>query len=259
MQKPLNTIIVFAASLAAAPIVAQEAQQKVLVAQCEAGQGCACATGTTTLEETAVLLGVETPPAGHVLLNTADGLSFDPRGLDNLHRAYGGQGVCQIDLFPAEEEQPISAGDIVPMDGLWAATILDVQFSQCNPMIETMLQSSGALNQAPESRRLNWNGRFDPNTMNMFAEEGQQSEWAQVGPNSWTGQIFDEGSCSGDACSGVSVDTNMTITSPTRIEATTLLNISSMMPDTGGMAEMAALGLADCDIRMFFNINRVGE
>ncbi|WP_316013634.1 hypothetical protein [Roseobacter sp. HKCCA0434] len=251
----LRRTAALALTLSTLPALAQDGQSKVLVAQCTAGQGCACVLGATTMEETAVLLGVAPPPEGYVLLSTGETLSFDPRGLDALHRAHGGDGDCEIDLFPDEP-----AGEaIVPRDGLWAAEVRDVAFSQCNPMMERMLTASGALNRPPESRRLAWGGRFDPSVLDLYADPGHRTVWRPAGPNGWTGSIFEESACDGDTCSGVGVEAEMRIASPTHIRSSTVLDISSMVPDAGGMAEMAAMGLAACEVTMSFDIRHMGD
>ncbi|WP_146186111.1 hypothetical protein [Pontivivens insulae] len=251
-----NAVIAAVMMLPAAAMAQNE--QKMLYAQCSAGQGCECQLSNVTLTEAAVLLAVPRPQGEFTLVREGNALTLDPRSIDDLHRSYGGSGQCEIDLFPNEPDG--GSGGIVPRDGLWQIALDDVQLTQCNPMVSQMLTASGVLNQPPQSHRIEWGGEFDPRQLDRMNEPGQRIEWRRSGPNSFTGEIFEVNTCQGaDPCTDTSVDVSATITSPTTIRSETVLSLLTMMGDAGGMAEMQALGLASCRARMMFDMTHQSD
>ncbi|WP_133573900.1 hypothetical protein [Maritalea mobilis] len=156
----------------------------------------------------------------------------------------------------------IDAAPIVPQDGLWRGDATGGSVEDCNPMMENMLQNNGAFTQKGETRRIKWGGKFDPNSMNIFNEEGAPMAWESTGENSYKGKIFDGSSCANadtNSCTRVGATVTMQLISPTKIEGTTLVELGTLMGDTEAMAALKQMGMADCKVNVTYDVQRVGD
>lgn len=279
---------VLALMLLAGPAWAQEGPKMDLL-YCVQGQGCWQGKANLTAAEARALLGPDKAPADMaaathrlVQLRGVPGVIATTFPADMLHGAYGGTGEIgqlvlspgdatvrapgkvftpadlgqdlTIPLFDPAEVAPAltpvtTAGAMVPLDGTWRVTPRDQQFQNCNPMMESMLGPVMQAQGRDTVRDIQWGGRFDPAVLDFLNGDGQKVEWTRSGPNSFTGRMLAQGS---DEVA-ISSDVGMRLLAPDHIEAESSLNIGTMLEGIG-QAEMEALGLGSCFVRMVFDL-----
>ncbi|WP_010137791.1 hypothetical protein [Oceanicola sp. S124] len=275
MTRQTRTPILLALALSVTGPAATLAETPAPVLYCTPGEGCA--RGEAAISETGagVLFGQPAVP-GQVSLVYIPGqkaAQFVPLSPEAVNQAYGGAGPMPrlvfrpndssatgaitvfapgetgrdmvIDLFPTESGEE-EAGGIVPRDGLWRVRSREQTFANCPAQMEAMFRATGQMDTQNETHRFTWNGRFDPEQFNFLNGEGQRITWRQTGPDSYEGDLFDLASGPSQVAAKVGTE----IRTPTEIDAWVDLQIGAMM----GVAELAALGLADCKVMMTFDI-----
>ncbi len=286
-----RTLLSALAMALATPLTAALAQglDKMPILFCKTSQGCWQGQSHVTPDELRVLLGDQVPAAATSQTHTivyVDGNS-DPVVSDmpasEINRLYGGSDAIadiwlanpggggqrpdgavtaeelgispQATLFyPQSPQTDGDASSLVPLDGLWSAKPREFSFKTCNSMLEQMLGGALAGIRSEETRHIVWNGRFDPHKFDFVNGENQSVSWTQIGAHKYTGRLVEVS----EDQTHIFSDLTLTLISERLIDATSLLNIQSLLGGAGG-AEMDALGFSDCEITMHFDLMHVGD
>lgn len=239
--------VLFGAVMACAPtFVAAQTGGAI----CREGQGCVCLSMDTGLLP--VLMGAEglgdmTLPDTIVVDRTNNATIRTQRSTAEVHRAYGGQGECPVDDAP---------GPIVPLDGTWQWRTLSENTAGCPPMLAGALATSRV---ETLNNRVVWNGVFNPRHLadSLPAPElGGMSpyEWRELGPNRWLSDNINSRSCEDGTCVNVALALSMNLTAPDRISG--LLTMRSKV-DGPQATILAGFGMADCQVRVRYRIDRI--
>lgn len=243
MWKP----VLFAALVIAAPTLAMSQTGGAI---CRTGQGCVCLSLDTGLLP--VIMGAEgvgdtALPDTIIVDRSANATIRTGRSIHEVHRAYGGQGDCPSDDPP---------GPIVPLDGTWQWRTLGETTSGCPAMLAGALASSRV---ETLSNRVVWDGRFDPRRLADSLPAPEMSgmspyEWRELGPNRWLSDNIKGRECEDGTCVSVALALSMTLVTPTRI--TGLLTMRSQV-EGAQAAILAGFGMADCRVRVRYQIDRI--
>lgn len=233
------------------------ARADTVVAICRTG-GCECLLSPLTPEVLAdfagEFFGSDTP-----VDRTRDTLVYEPelgivswvdapRG--DINRAFGGTGECPIELFPEDEA-------MVPLDGTWQWRTRNETATGCPPMMAGMLAASRT---ETLNARVNWDGRFHPQRLAASLPQPEMSqmspyEWRELSANRWLSDNIRSRSCEDGTCVEVALSLNMNLVAPDRI--TGLLSMRSRV-DGGQAAMLASFGMADCRVRVSYEIVHLG-
>jgi hypothetical protein len=226
------------------------AQSQTGGAICREGQGCVCLSLDTGLLP--VIMGAE--GVGHVALpdtiildRTNNATIRTGRSIHEVHRAYGGQGECPDDAPP---------GPIMPLDGMWQWRTLSETTSGCPPMLTAAIT---AWRTETLSTRVVWDGGFDPRRLAVSLPAPEMSgmspyEWRELGPNRWLSDNLRGRECADGTCVSIALALTMTLVEPTRISG--LLTMRSRV-EGAQAAILAGFGIADCNVRVRYQINRI--
>jgi len=212
------------------------AQEKVVVATCTSGEGCDCLLSDVTIEEARILLG-EGPPPGvePLLVQTSDGFVWSHVTASDLDLVLGGNGECELALFPAIE----------PKDGLWRGTVASQNVSGCPAGLESRLVPPlGGVN---ETRRMEWGGVFRPDLISHPGDTPIQ--WTKITEDRYRGTM------------------PMPATDQVRLSAEWISEIkdpeyvrSDLDVAIASAASGAAMiGLANCKIHVVVEFRRIGD
>lgn len=249
----------FAAMLGASLVlsVAGAARADTVLAICKTG-GCACSLSPLTTEEIMLVVG-ETFGSDTSVDPTRETLVYEPdlgivTWVDaprrDIQARFGGEGECPITLFPEPEA-------MVPLDGTWAWRTLGESTSGCPAALGGMLAASRV---EFMSTQVDWNGAFHPDLLVEGLPQPDMPglppyEWDEVGPYRWVSDNVQSRDCTDDTCAEIAVTLNMTLVAPDRISG--LLSLRSAV-DGAQEAIMAGFGLADCRVRVRYDIIRTG-
>lgn len=219
---------------------------------CRQGQGCTCMSLDTGLLP--VLLGSgdtlgDLTPSETIVIDRSTNTTFRTRRTpQEVHRSFGGSGECPVDAGPAP---------LVPLDGTWQWRTLGETATGCPPMMAGMLASSRA--EAPAAR-VAWEGRFHPHRLASSLPQPEMSgmspyEWRELSTNRWLSDNIRSRSCEDGTCVEVALTLSMNLVAADRI--TGLLSLRSRIegPQT---AILASLGMADCRVRVRYEIRHTG-
>jgi hypothetical protein len=161
------------------------AQEKVMVAYCERGQGCEFWLSSLTPEEADMVLDTyglitRNPKGTVVMVKKNSGYDFEyvdtKRSRKELDRVYGGKGNDTIILFP------LSSAAIQPEDGVWTVSIGQPSFNaSCPAMFKSQLTKALANEKGTISKsgRKVFSKPFKPSDL----LESAQIVWAKRGSN----------------------------------------------------------------------------
>lgn len=256
----LATLAVFltTALLAASSARADNPTGQV-TAVCRAGQGCRCSDGV----DPADVIWAHYPeryeerlPEGWagdlraqtVVIDLGSGQVFrsgQPRAAINA--AYGGSGPC--------EPEPRPQADIVPRDGIWRWRTLGETVQGCPAMLSGLL---AGMRVDGLSRTVSWGGAFHPDRLAEVPMQDGMGPfvWRRLGPNRWLSDNIDHRECSEGSCLALSLRMSMQPASPERVSG--LLVYRSQIDAAGAGAILAQLGMADCQVRLRYEIRRIG-
>ena len=232
-----------------------------VTAVCRPGQGCTCHDGQDPQD----ILWIHFPdryqeplPGGWagdvrsqtVVIDLGSGQVFrsgQPRA--RINAAYGGQGGC--------EPAPRPEAEIVPLDGLWQWRTLGETVQGCPPGLAAALVAGRV--EAP-SQRVTWGGAFHPDRLaDSLPRPGAGGmspyEWRRTGPNRWLSDNIASRECGDGACVEVALALGMGPTGPDRL--TGLLSLRSRVEGPQA-AILAQFGMADCRVRLRYEIRRIG-
>ena len=243
MWKP----VLFAALLGTLPALAHARTGGAI---CREGQGCVCLSLDTGLLP--VILGSDgigdtTLPDTIIVDRTNNATIRTPRSIHEVHRAYGGQGECPSDEPP---------GPILPLDGVWQWRSLSETASGCPPMLAAAITASRSETLA---NRVVWNGGFHPRVLAESLPAPEMSgmspyEWRELGPNRWLSDNIQARECEDGTCVSIALALSMTLVAPTRISG--LLTMNSRV-EGAQAAILAGFGMADCRVRVRYQIDRI--
>ena len=238
-----------AAVLAALPSLALA---KMGGAICRTGQGCSCVDVTDTglfpllLGDTAA--GAVSLSENLVIDRSTNTTFRTARALEDIHRAYGGQGAC-----PKDRDRD----ELIPLDGTWSWRTLTETTTDCPPMMAAALAAS-----RPEtlSTRVDWDGRFDPHKLAASLPQPEAMdmspyEWRELGVNRWFSDNLRSRSCEDGTCVDVALSLAMNLVGADRI--TGILALRSRI-EGGEAAILAGFGIQDCRVRVQYEIRHVG-
>lgn len=256
------------------PVALAETPAPVLY--CSLEDGCARGEAKITEEGAGVLFGQEIAPGqvSIVYLKGQKTASLVKLAPSKVNEMFGGQDPMPRLVFlpndtgevsnpitvfaPGDEGQemvislfPEDDAGIVPRDGLWRVSSRDQSFANCPVQMEAMLRGSGQLDAQSETRRFDWDGRFDPEKFDFMNADGQRITWHRTGPNSYEGELFDVAS----GPSKIAANVGTEIRTPTRIDAFVDLFIGALM----GAEELAFMRLSDCKVYMTFDIEHTAD
>jgi hypothetical protein len=243
MWKP----VLFVALVTSVP---SQAQPQTGGAICREGQGCVCLsldTGLLPVIMGADGIGDTTLPDTIIVDRTNNATIRTGRSIHEVHRAYGGQGECPADEPP---------GPIMPLDGTWQWRTLSETTSGCPPMMAGAIAASRT---ETLSTSVVWEGGFDPRRLAASLPAPEMSgmsayEWRELGPNRWLSDNIRGRECEDGTCVSVALALSMTLVAPTRISG--VLTMRSQV-EGAQAAILAGFGMADCRIRMRYQIDRI--
>jgi hypothetical protein len=233
-----------------------------VTAICRPGQGCQCADALDPQD----VIWVHFPdrhqeplPPGWagdvrnqtVVIDLGSGQVYrSGRSRAEINAAYGGDGPC--------EPAPRPVADIVPRDGVWQWRTLGETAQGCPDMLAGMLAANRV---ETLTQRVVWGGAFHPDRLADSLprpEMGGMSpyDWRRLGPNRWLADNVREGECSDGTCVEVALALGMNVASPERL--TGLLSLRSRVQGPQA-AILAQFGMADCRVRVRYEIRRIGE
>jgi hypothetical protein len=221
-------------------------------AVCRAGQGCTCVTmdmGLLPVLAGSDVLGTIAPTETIVLDRTTNTTYTTRQSPQAVHEAYGGRGACPVSEPPAE---------IVPRDGVWQWRTLGETTRDCPPMLAGMLAANRI---ETLSQRVAWRGGFHPDRL---AESLPRPEmggttpyiWRRIGPNRWLSDNIRSRSCGEGTCAEIALALTMGPVTPERL--TGLLSLRSRV-EGGPTAVLARFGMADCNVRLRYEIRRIAD
>lgn len=233
------------------------ARADTVLAICRTG-GCECSLSPLTAEEIMLVVG-ETFGSETPVDPTRDTLVYEP-DLDivtwvdaprrDIQASFGGEGECPIELFPEPEA-------MVPLDGTWAWRTLGESILGCPAALGGMLAASRV---EFMSTQVDWNGAFHPDRLAEGLPQPDMAdaspyEWREVGPYRWLSDNVQSRECSDGTCAEIALKLNMTLVAPDRISG--LLSLRSSI-DGPQAAILAGFGMADCRVRVRYDIIRTG-
>lgn len=221
---------IFALSTTLITVFAPMAQaQTVQVADCGPG-GCSCYVSDMTLDEIAATLPGPIPAnaAEMTLVDEPTGFYWRSESPAQIDRSFGGPGSCPVYL----------SGEMVPEDGRWQITAGATDVSAC-PMLAA---NPPPTNLNGETRQIDWNGSFHPNT--LMSEAAGMVRWSSVrGSGHWRGVVADKSLTGSTGATGASVIWTLSLVSPTEVRGQSVFdyNISSTAGDAAANAVLAGL------------------
>lgn len=226
------------------PVLAQAQQnsgEELMVARCGQG-GCTCALVDISQDDLAFLLGSDIPADATrmTLVSTGGKTYFSPRNADEVHRAAGGTGRCEVRLF-----EPM-----VPLDGLWQSSVRVSSMSGCLPQVAQM--APPIVDDMGATVPLTWNGRFHPECLSGGAS-APIVQWTEMAPGRFKGRL----DIPSNGILDVSADLTSTLVTPERATATMQLRIGAAKG--ANAAILAAAGMANCRTLAVYDFRRLGE
>lgn len=229
--------LLFALVILPAPALAEDA---IIFADCADG-GCTCHISAISADEIALITGQPTPSdAARQTLVMHDGQftwSRTPR--DDLDLAMGGDGVCQIEVFP----------QIIPEDGIWTGTVDVTGINGCHPQVAAMVPPM--VEGMSQTQRITWGGVFDPA---LLATGGKSPavQWTRLRPDYFTGTV----PSLANGVLDVSVAATATLTAPDRAAATLTIRFA---PVSGAdVGALALIGMNGCQADASYDFRRTG-
>lgn len=219
----------------------QNSGEELMVARCGQG-GCTCALVDISQDDLVFLLGPDIPAkATRMTLVSAGGRTyFSPRTAEEVHRAAGGTGRCEVRLF-----EPTT-----PLDGMWQSSVRVHSMSGCLPqvaeMVPPIVQDMGA------TVPVNWNGRFDPAKLDGGGVT-RVVEWTETAPGRFKGRI----NIPNNGMLKVDIGLTSTLLTPERATAAMHLRIGA--DEGANAAVLGTLGMANCRTTAVYDFTRVGK
>lgn len=233
------------------------AQADTIVATCVPG-GCTCATSPLSTEELLFLVGdtlnpaAAVDPASDVLVHEPDlgVLAWVSAPLEDIQRQFGGSGACPV-------AQVADPEPILPLDGVWQWRTLAETTSGCPADLGAMLATSRI---AYLQTSVVWRGAFDPADLSEGFPQPDtvgipEYKWRKMGPERWLSDNAQSRDCLNGYCTQTAITLSATLIAPDRISG--LLSLRSRAEDTQS-AFAAGFGLADCSLRVRYDIVRIG-
>lgn len=227
----------FALLILPAPAFAEDA---IIFADC-GDAGCTCHISAISAEDIAAVSGQPVPSdAARQTLVLHDGQftwSRTPR--DDIDLAMGGDGVCEIEVFP----------EIIPEDGTWSGTVEVTGISGCHPQVATLVPP--LVDGMTQTKSIVWGGVFDPARL---ATGGQSPvvQWTRVRSDHFTGTV----PMKPNGVLTVSVDATATLVAPDRAEATLSIRFDPVAASDAGA--LAVIGMNGCAANAAYDFRRSG-
>ncbi|HQS45741.1 MAG: hypothetical protein B7Y12_04875 [Rhizobiales bacterium 24-66-13] len=236
--------LLVAAMMALSPLTAQAQQnggEELMVARCAQG-GCRCALVDITQDDLAFLLGPDIPARAMrmTLVSVGGKTYFSPRSADEVHRAAGGTGRCEVKLF-----EPMT-----PLDGMWRSSVRVSSMSGCLPQVAEMVPP--IIDDMGATVPVTWNGRFDPTKLDGGGVT-RVVEWTETAPGRFKGHI----NIPNTGMLKVDIGLTSTLLTPERATATMHLRIGAGAG--ANAAALSALGMANCRTTAVYDFTRVGK
>ncbi|MCU0899407.1 MAG: hypothetical protein MUC82_02805 [Cypionkella sp.] len=159
-----------------------QGEQKVVIAECDAGGACRCYLSDTTMNDAALALGTDLPadPDSFLLAGPDGSLTWSPITRNDLEIALGGGGTCPVELFQ----------DWTPENGTWDGTTVLRGASGAPECSQIGAMAVGMMNSALGAATVDWGGRFDMNR--FYAATGPEAGddvpvWTETGPHTARG------------------------------------------------------------------------
>ena len=214
---------------------------KAIYADCRDG-GCRCMLSALTPGEVSVLIGTAPPEGARdwVVVSYADTYFWSPQSLEDIDRAMGGDGRCDLELFPP----------VIPHDGTWTGSVRTTKITGCP---KEMAQSlPGMVSGLVFSRYIAWDGVFHPDKLTMNPSD-QVVSWTEKSPTLFQGKLMapvqsDMLSITGSLTSSL-VDADSAV-------AHFYLRVAAGRG--ANAAALAMLGLADCRVESSYQFTRSG-
>lgn len=236
--------LLIAAVTALVPFMAcaqQNSGEELMAARCGQG-GCTCALLDVSQEDLEFLLGPEVPAnATRMTLVSMGGKTyFSPRTADEVHRAAGGTGRCEVTLF----------APMVPRDGLWQGSVRVRSMTGCLPQVAQMVPP--VVDEMGSTMPITWNGRFDPA---KFDGSGgaEVIQWTETAPGRFKGRL----NIPSNAMLDVSMELTSTLLNSDRATASMQLRIRA--GKGANAAVLAAAGMANCRASVLYDFRRLGD
>lgn len=233
MTKAIFPSLSVALALLPLPALAQELPRQgsgvqrtdadgLIVATCRQGEGCHCYQSSHSLAtlETQTDLA---PPEGldaPILVSLDGALFWSGESGHAVDLTYGGDGLCDPQIFPAGETG-------LPRNGVWAMTITGHSLSGCPDQVASAITGDIGLGHS-ERRPITWPRPF---TMApLTADNPAAGPWVDQGGGVWRNEVLNtSGSMGGNA----RVTMTARVVSPTEIAVTSVFSTDALAALTG--------------------------
>lgn len=222
---------------------AAQSLQDVTTVTCKAGAGCRCALSGINAFDMAWLLNQQDPPtnADKLILLTVDGVTrWSPQTPDQADAHNGGDGICEIEVFPP----------VLPEDGNWSGKVRAQDFTGCAPQVAELVP--GMVAGMTFSRKIAWNGRFDPAQLSADPSSKIVS-WSERHPNLFAGQLNSPVKSEVLQVTGA---LSSRLIAPHKATTTLRLRVGASGKNA---AALAALGMADCRVTAIYDFEKANQ
>jgi hypothetical protein len=222
-----------------ASTTAARAEDQILYAEC-GDSGCSCMLSPVTLGEYEALMGTAPPPGAEnmVLVNNKGEFIWSPSSADEIDLAAGGDGTCEIEVFP-----------IIPQDGTWLGSVRVQDVQGCPPKVDEMVPP--IVDNFDSAQSIVWNGKFHPSEF-VIGDAPDRMRWTERSSTQFDGVFPVPPNDTLD----VSITATATLTAPDKAEATVAIRIAGA-PGVDPAA-LALLGMADCRVDAVYDFTRTG-
>ncbi|ETA52323.1 hypothetical protein [Ponticoccus alexandrii] len=189
----------------------------LIIATCRRGEGCHCYQSNHSLETLETFAQVS-PPEGvtnPVLVRTDDGVFWSRVDGHAVDMTFGGDGLCDPQIFPAEETG-------LPRNGPWAMTIEGNTLAGCPSQVAAAISGDIGLGRV-EERVIDWPRPFS--MAPLTADNPTAGPWVNEGGGRWSNTIFNT---AGQTGGNASVIMTAQIVSPTEIAVTSTFSMDAL-------------------------------
>ncbi|MCW1931776.1 hypothetical protein [Pararhodobacter zhoushanensis] len=194
----------------------------LIVATCRTGEGCHCYQSNHSLATLETQTDIA-PPEGLVnpiLVRTGDGVFWTGESGHAIDLLYGGDGLCDPQVFPAEETG-------LPRNGPWTMTITGNSLSGCPAQVASAI--AGAIDLGGSERRsIVWPRPFS--MAPLTADNPAAGPWIDQGGGVWHNEVF---SVNGALGRNAQVSMTARIVSPVEIALTQVFSMDVLAILTG--------------------------
>lgn len=194
----------------------------LIVATCRQGEGCHCYQSAHSLATLATQTDVTPPPGidAPILVSTGDRLYWSAESSHAVDLVYGGDGLCDPQVFPEAETG-------LPRNGDWAMTITGHSLSGCPDQVAAAIGGDIGIGRT-ERRAITWPRPFS--MAPLTADNPAAGPWINQGGGLWSTEVLNTGGAMG---ANARVTMTARILSPVEIAVTSVFSTDALAIITG--------------------------